>query len=253
MNLPRRTAANVLLLAGCALMGVPSSAAESPETDDAERHQVLPDPTHEQNRQTCPDQFQAKFHTSAGDFVIEVHRAWAPLGADRFYNLVANGYFDGCRFFRVVPGFVVQWGIHGDPEISAAWDQRRNPDAAIEDDPVVESNTRGRVTFATAGPRTRTTQLFINFGDNSALDDPEAVGSKFAPFGEVIEGMDAVDAIYAGYGQSPNQGRIQHSGNGYLEERFPKLDHIITATIVEPEEDGSEGKQEQAAQTQPAE
>lgn len=177
-----------------------------------------------------PDSFWARFETSAGDFVIEVHRAWAPRGADRFYDLVHSGYYDNARFFRVISGFMVQFGLHGDPKVSAEWRERRIPD-----DPVRRTNVRGMVTFATAGPGTRTTQVFINFGSNDRLD---AMG--FAPFGQVIEGMDVVDRLYAGYGEGapqgrgPNQGRIQMEGNAYLERAFPKLDYVRRATIMEP-------------------
>lgn len=177
-----------------------------------------------------PDSFRARFETSAGDFVIEVHRAWAPRGADRFYDLVRSGYYDNARFFRVISGFMVQFGLHGDPKVSSEWRERRIPD-----DPVRRTNVRGMVTFATAGPGTRTTQVFINFGNNDRLD---AMG--FAPFGQVIEGMDVVDRLYAGYGEGapqgrgPNQGRIQMEGNAYLERAFPKLDYVRRATIMEP-------------------
>jgi peptidyl-prolyl cis-trans isomerase A (cyclophilin A) len=179
--------------------------------------------------ETAPEKFQAKFDTSQGEFIIEVTRAWAPVGADRFYNLVKNGYYDNCRFFRVIKGFMVQFGIHGDPKVSAVW-----RGAQIKDDPVKESNERGYITYATAGPNTRTTQLFINFGNNSPLD-----GQGFAPFGKVAQGMDVVDSIYDGYGeaapsgQGPEQGKIHMQGNSYLEKDFPKLDYIKSATIVE--------------------
>ena len=171
----------------------------------------------------APGVYRAKFDTTAGVFVIEVTRAWAPVGADRFYNLVINGFFDNCRFFRVVPNFMVQFGINGDPAISAAWRQ-----ADLKDDPVKKSNSRGNITFATAGPNSRTTQVFINFKDNGFLD-----GQGFAPFGKVVEGMKVVDAIYSVYGESPDQGRIQLAGNAYLEKSFPKMDYIKTAVIVE--------------------
>jgi len=182
-----------------------------------------------QLNETAPEKFQAKFDTSKGEFTIEVTRAWAPKGADRFYNLVKNGYYDNCRFFRVIKGFMVQFGIHGDPKVSAGW-----RGAQIKDDPVKESNKRGYVTYAMAGPDTRTTQLFINFGDNSPLD-----GQGFSPFGKVTKGMDVVDSIYAEYGEGaprgngPDQGSIQMQGNAYLEKSFPKLDYIKSAAIVE--------------------
>ena len=175
----------------------------------------------------APAVYQAKFDTSKGTFVVEVHRDWAPRGADRFYNLVKNGFFDNARFFRVIEGFMVQFGINGDPKIAGAW---RNAD--IKDDPVKHSNERGTITFATAGPNTRTTQVFINFGDNAGLD-----GQGFAPFGKVVSGMDVVDSLYAGYGEAapkghgPNQGIVQSLGNAYLEKAFPKLDFIKKATI----------------------
>ena len=156
----------------------------------------------------APAVYQAKFDTSKGAFVIEVHRDWAPNGADRFYNLVKNGFYNDVRFFRVLDGFMAQFGINGNPNLSAVW---RN--ANIKDDPVKQSNTRGTITFATAGPNTRTTQVFINFGDNAGLD-----GQGFSPFGKVVSGMDVVDSLYGGYGEGapngagPDQGRVQSSG-----------------------------------------
>ena len=178
---------------------------------------------------TAPDTFQTRFETSKGDFVIEVHRDWSPNGADRFHSLVSGGYYDDVRFFRVIAGFMAQFGIHGDPTVSAAWRGQK-----IADDPVVASNTRGFVSYAMAGPNTRTTQIFINFGDNSRLD-----GMGFPPFGRVIEGMEVVDQLYSGYGEGapsgpgPNQGQIQYQGNEYLIQEFPGLDHVVKATIVE--------------------
>jgi peptidyl-prolyl cis-trans isomerase A (cyclophilin A) len=175
----------------------------------------------------APPVYKAKFDTSKGAFEIQVHRDWAPAGADRFYNLVKNGFFDNTRFFRVVSGFMVQFGLNGDPSVSAQWRQAR-----IRDDQVKQSNTRGMVTFATAGPNTRTTQVFINFGDNNRLD-----GMGFAPFGQVVSGMNVVDALYSGYGEGapggsgPEQGRIQQEGNAYLTKDFAKLDYIKKATI----------------------
>lgn len=177
---------------------------------------------------TAPDVFQARFETSKGTFVIEGHRDWSPHGADRFYNLVSNGYYDDVRFFRVIDGFMAQFGIHGDSTVAAAWREARIPD-----DEVLQSNTRGFVSYAMGGPGTRTTQIFINFVDNSRLD-----GMGFSPFGQVVEGMEVVDQLYSGYGEGapsgngPNQGLIQYRGNAYLNDDFPRLDHVVSATIV---------------------
>ncbi|MEZ4226142.1 MAG: peptidylprolyl isomerase [Polyangiaceae bacterium] len=180
---------------------------------------VGPDKAKEQ----APAKYKAKFTTSKGDFVLEVTRDWAPGGADRFYNLIKIGFFDDTRFFRVVPGFVVQWGIHaqGEPVMS----QWRN--ANIPDDPVKESNKAGTIVFATSGPNSRSTQVFINFEDNARLD---AMG--FAPFGKVVEGMDVVKKITAEYGQRAQQPLIQSQGNAYLNRDFPNMDYIKKATIV---------------------
>jgi len=177
----------------------------------------------------APAVYQAKFDTSKGSFVIEVHRDWAPNGADRFYNLVKNGFYNDARFFRVLEGFMAQFGVNGNPSLSAVW-----RDANIKDDPVKQSNVRGTVTFATAGPNTRTTQVFINYGDNAGLD-----GQGFSPFGKMVSGMDVVDSLYGGYGEGaphgpgPDQARLQAYGNAYLEKAYPKLDYIKTATIVQ--------------------
>ena len=176
----------------------------------------------------APATYKVKFDTSKGSFVVVVHRDWAPNGADRFYNLVKNGFYNDARFFRVISGFMVQFGINGNPQISKVW-----RDANIKDDPVKASNKRGMITFATAGPDTRTTQVFVNFGNNAGLDD-----QGFAPFGQVISGMEVVDALYAEYGEGapqgggPDQGLVQSQGNAYLKKDFPKLDYIKTATIV---------------------
>src|SRR5215831_8936082 len=179
-------------------------------------------------REQAPATFKVRFDTSKGLFVVEVTRAWAPKGADRFYNLVKNGFYDNVRFFRVISGFMVQFGINGDPGVMANWRL-----AQIQDDPVTQSNTRGMITFATAGPNTRTTQVFINYADNSRLDQ-----SGFAPFGEVSSGMDVVDQLYADYGEGapeghgPEQDRIEKEGTPYLNQGWPKLDYIKSAKIV---------------------
>jgi peptidyl-prolyl cis-trans isomerase A (cyclophilin A) len=174
-------------------------------------------------KDVAPATYNARFDTSVGVFVVQVHRDWAPKGADRFYNLVKYGYYDDSRFFRVLPKFMVQFGINGDPSVQSAW-----LNANITDDPVKESNKRGSITFATAGPGTRTTQVFINFGDNSRLD-----ADGFAPFGQVITGMEVVDKINGEYKEQPEQGRIQMQGNVYL-AKFPRLDYIRKATIEKP-------------------
>jgi peptidyl-prolyl cis-trans isomerase A (cyclophilin A) len=148
----------------------------------------------------------------------------APHGVDRFHELVNAGYFTDVAFFRVLPGFVAQFGMHGDPSVNKRWDDR-----PIPDDPVVQSNKRGTIVFATAGPNTRGNQFFINFGDNSRLD-----GQGFSPFGRVVEGMGVVDSIYAGYGESPDQSRVGAEGNAYLKREFPRLDYIKSARVVGP-------------------
>lgn len=176
----------------------------------------------------APAQFRVKFETTKGDFLVQVTRASAPLGADRFYNLAKMGYYNEVAFFRVIDGFMAQFGIHGDPKVNEKWESAR-----INDDPTRESNVRGAVTFATAGPNTRTTQLFINFGDNSQLDS-----RGFVPFGKVVEGMTIVDQLYKGYGEGaprgdgPRQDLAQSQGNSYLRAQFPKLDFIKRAALV---------------------
>ncbi len=178
-------------------------------------------------KEQAPATYKVRFDTSKGVFVVQVNRAWAPNGADRFYNLVKNGFYDNVRFFRVISGFMVQFGINGDPKLSAQWREAR-----IADDPVRQSNKRGFITYAMAGPNTRTSQVFINFGDNAALDS-----QGFAPFGQVISGMNVVDALNAEYGEGaprgrgPDQGRVQMEGNAYLAKAFPRMDFVKKATI----------------------
>jgi len=178
------------------------------------------------NEKPAPDQYKVLLQTSRGDVTIEVTRAWSPRGADRFYQLVKEGFFDGAKFFRVIRSpqpFMAQFGINGDPKVTAKW-----TNSNIQDDPVTQSNTRGMVSFATAGPNTRSTQLFINYADNSNLN---ILG--FSPIGKVSAGMEVVDQFYAEYGDDPDQPRIESEGNSYLEKEFPKLDFIKTAKIVE--------------------
>ncbi len=215
----------------CALCALPALLVLSPDVawgqEESQETSPLLDPRGEAMNEKAPDIFKTKFETTKGDLIIEVHRDWAPRGADRFYNLVRHGFYDGCRFFRVIEGFVAQIGISGDPAVGKAW---RN--ASMLDDPVVKSNKPGYLTYAkTSAPHSRTTQFFINYVDNSRLDK-----DGFAPFGKVVEGMDVAKKFYAGYGRGvpgPDQGRLQAEGNAYLERDFPELDYVKKASILE--------------------
>jgi peptidyl-prolyl cis-trans isomerase A (cyclophilin A) len=217
----------IVICAAAAASACQKSADKAPAGSGASAIPDFHNPADPAFATQAPDSFRARFATTKGDFVIAVHRAWAPLGADRFYNLVRSGYYDGVRFFRVLPGFMAQFGIHGDTAVTTAWRERR-----IQDDPVRRTNIRGLATFATAGPGTRTTQIFINYGNNDRLD---AMG--FAPFGEVVEGMEVVDKLYGEYGEGtprgrgPDQFRLNVEGEKYLARQFPKLDKINKATI----------------------
>lgn len=207
-------------------MALGGCVAEESNVSDSFDPEPIESPAADSSDDNTPQDlsvYKVKFETSTGDFTIEVHPDWAPLGAERFKELVEAGYYDDCRFFRVVKDFMVQFGLNGDPSVTSQWRSKN-----LKDDPVTQSNTRGKITFATAGPNTRTTQVFINFGNNSFLD-----GQGFAPFGEVVEGMDVVDSINNEYGESPNQGSIQQRGNEYLNAQFPKLDYVKKASIVE--------------------
>jgi peptidyl-prolyl cis-trans isomerase A (cyclophilin A) len=210
------------LLAGFALVSCSKADQTSTNNPTAAIAPGFGDPS--KLTEKAPDTFKAQFDTTKGKVTIEVTRSLAPNGADRFYNLVKSGYFTDIAFFRVIPGFMCQFGIHGDPAVSAKWRE-----ANITDDPVKVSNTRGTITFATAGPGTRTTQLFINFGNNVGLD-----GQGFSPFGKVTDGMDVVDKINGEYGENPpeTQKRLQNEGNAYLKKNFPNLDYIKSATIL---------------------
>lgn len=206
----------------------PTSAAPAPE----KANPALLDPSLATEK--APEAFRVKLETTKGDVVILVNRSWAPNGADRFYNLVKVGYYSDVAFYRVIRGFMAQCGFNSDPQISAAWSR-----AKILDDPLTQANTRGMVTFAQPGsPNARTTQFFINFGDNSYLKQHGA----FAPFGKVISGMDVMDSIYDGYGEGtprgrgPDQARVAREGGSYLRKSFPKLDYIVHATLVETPE-----------------
>lgn len=216
----KRLLALLLIAVGCdAAAPPPAPPAPAPGSD-----KPLLNPEHPEMKKQAPASYTVRFNTSRGDFVVRVTRDWAPVGADRFYNLVRHGFYDGCRFFRVVPGFMVQFGLSGDPSVSAAWKE-----ANLQDDPVKESNQRGFICYAKTGaPNSRSTQVFINYGDNSRLDK-----DKFAPFGKVIGGMEVVDEINAEYREQPRQDLIQSQGTSYLMQQFPKLDFITSATVGE--------------------
>ena len=176
----------------------------------------------------APDSFKVAFETTKGNFTVIAHRDWAPRGVDRFYHLVQLGFYDDARFFRVLSGFMAQFGMNGDPRVTAAWEP-----LTLEDDPVKQKNVRGMVSFAMGGPNTRTTQLFINYADNTNLD-----GMGFSPIAQVVDGMAVVDSLYANYGEGapdgagPDQTRIAGEGNAYLTASFPRLDFIRRARIV---------------------
>lgn len=212
-----------VLVAALALL-IPMMSATAQDKGNSEAAKNRAALLHPENlKEKAPATFKVKFETTKGEVIIDVTRAWSPLGADRFYTLVKHGFFDGNKFFRVVPNFVVQFGINGDPAITAKW-----MNANINDDKVVESNKRGYITFAkTNAPNSRSTQFFINLADNPRLDE-----MGFSPFGKVTKGMDLVDKIYSGYGEQPNQGQISMEGNKYLDQNFPKLDAIKKATLV---------------------
>ena len=200
-----------------------ASTAARPAYDRALLHPAL-------LKEKAPDEYKVQFSTTRGDFVVTVTRSWAPLGADRFYNLVKHHFYDNASFFRVLPGFMAQFGISAYPAVNKVWEP-----AVIKDDPVTQSNVRGYITFATGGPNTRTTQVFINFGDNKRLDH-----DGFAPFGLVTDGMKVVDMFYDQYGEGapsgggPDQEQIQKQGKPYLDKGWPKLDYIKTTTVIPP-------------------
>jgi peptidyl-prolyl cis-trans isomerase A (cyclophilin A) len=230
----------LFLLAGCGAGPTPSPAAPVAPAASASSGPAIapPEAAHhapadlDPSRATAqaPEIFFAAFTTTKGDFAVEVHRSWAPHGADRFYNLIKLGFYDDTRLFRAIPDFMVQFGIPGDPQIAAKWQA-----ASIPDDPPTQSNLRGFMSFAQTGmPNSRTTQIFVCFENHPQLD-----ASGFAPFAKVSRGMEVVDAFYKGYGegapsgQGPSQDRIQSEGNAYLDKEFPKLDRILSTRIVE--------------------
>jgi peptidyl-prolyl cis-trans isomerase A (cyclophilin A) len=217
----------VIRFACCATAAVAlvSSGCRSTPAAPPLRALLLPIPP-----ERAPERFRVRFETTRGEFAVEAHRAWAPLGVDRFYQLAKLGYYDGTRFFRVVDGFMVQWGISGDTAVGAVWHDR-----SIPDDPVAQTNSRGRVTFATGGPNSRSTQLFVNYRDNAFLD-----ARGFAPIGEVIDGMDVLDNLWRSYGEAPPQGRgpeqrrIRQEGEAYLAREFPQLEKVIRTSVEIP-------------------
>jgi peptidyl-prolyl cis-trans isomerase A (cyclophilin A) len=203
--------------------GTPGDKPGDPPPKAKKGTNVLLDAASPEMKKKAPDTFLARFETNRGVFVLDIERKLSPHGVDHFYNLVRNGYYDGNKFFRVVPNFIVQWGMHGDPAINKIWSA-----STIMDDPVLMSNKKGTITFAKPGaPNARSTHLFINFKDNANLDR-----QGFAAFGHVSEGMDIVMALNAEYGQQPNQGMIGDGGNAYLNKHYPNLDTILSATIV---------------------
>ena len=198
--------------------------------EEISREQILLHPELDFWKEAAPAVFKARIQTSKGDFVIEAHRDWAPIGVDRFYNLVRAGFFDDSRFYRIRAGFITQFGLPGNPQITRVWKDR-----AMPDDPVQQSNKRGFVAYAMTGPDTRTTQLYINMADNSRLD-----AGGFAPIGRVVEGMAVVDSLYSGYDEDAGggmrggkQGKILQYGNAHLDKEFPKLDRLEKAFIME--------------------
>ncbi|QDU38509.1 Peptidyl-prolyl cis-trans isomerase A precursor [Maioricimonas rarisocia] len=219
-----------LLLASCPLMGLVFLMAGCSSQIDSAADNAPAVPTALAGESSSDaDTYKVLFETSEGDFIVEVHPEWAPIGAAHFRKLVEADFYDDTRFFRVIDGFMAQVGMNGDPAVHAEWSEQ-----TIKDEPSRQSNTRGFVTFARTGlPDSRSTQFFINYGDNSFLDN-----QGFAPFGKVVEGMDVVDSLYSGYGEGaprgngPSQGLIAESGNKYLNAQFPELDYIIEARVL---------------------
>lgn len=235
-----------ILLFGCPSGDSPKTDQEKPSTPaaDSRGQNPEPEPAGDEGvaavppdsplrnpalaKETAPATYRVKFETTKGEFIVNVTRDWAPGGADRFYNLVKIGFYDDVAFFRAIKGFMAQFGIHGDPSITRVWQK-----ATFPDDPVTSSNTEGKVSFATRGANSRTTQVFINYGDNNGLD-----GMGFAPFGEVVEGMDVVNSLHTGYGEGqpggvgPAQNKINQEGNAYLRKSFPELDWTKKVSIV---------------------
>jgi len=216
----------LIAILACGIAVAQTKTGADKKTDAAKKAPAAPNLLNPSSmRARAPETYKVKFTTTKGDVIIQVHRGWAPLGADRFYNLVKHHFYDNAAFFRVVPEFVVQFGISANPAVSAAWKH-----SDIQDDPVTQTNKRGAIVFATAGPNTRTTQVFINLKDNGRLDE-----MGFAPFGVVDgKGMNVVEMMYEGYGDSagPDQNQLEKQGNPYLKKGWPKLDYIKSATLI---------------------
>ncbi|MDE3052856.1 MAG: peptidylprolyl isomerase [Gemmatimonadota bacterium] len=210
----RRIAPLLLFVASTAVLGACS------------RRSPLLEPTPEELQTPGPDSFRVALQTTRGPVLVVAHRDWSPYAADRFYFLVTHGYYDDAYFFRVVKGYVAQWGISGNPAVNLAWRHRD-----LLDEPVMRSNLRGTIAFARAGPQTRGVQLYVNYANNTKLDTLNGFG--FPPFAQVIQGMDALDSLYSGYGNAPSQDSIERDGNAYLKRKFPRLDHILTARVTE--------------------
>ena len=229
LSVPRRTVVRAVVAIAMPVLGAACQSDSGGRGGAATASAALTKPDKNAIATPAPDSFKVAVETSKGNFTIVAHRDWAPNGVDRFYHLVQLGFFDDARFFRVLSGFMAQFGMNGDPRVTAAWEP-----LTLQDDPVKQKNTRGMVTFAAGGsPNTRSTQLFVNYGDNTNLD---AMG--FAPIGQVVDGMAVVDSLYSSYGEGapdgagPSQDRIASNGNAYLTQNFPKLDYIKTARIV---------------------
>lgn len=212
--------AALVLLSSSGLAGCSGGSKQSSQTNSSNANVVAAKASSAPNA-PAPATYNVLFDTTAGPITVKVDRKLAPKGAQRLYDLVNSGYYDGARFYRVVPGFVVQWGYAADPSVSAKWNVK------IPDDPVKASNTRGMVSFASAGPNSRTTHLFINLGNNKRLDS-----FGFAPIGHVTSGMDNVGRIYSGYGETIDQGQIEAQGNAFLAQQYPRLDYIKSARVV---------------------
>ena len=220
----------VILASGCVAQGTATKTSAAPQgAATAQYHPAMLDPT--QANEKAPEKFQVQFETTKGDFVIEVNREWAPNGADRFYNMVRIGYFKDIAIFRAIKGFMFQFGIHGDPAVSSKWS-----DASIKDDPSVNiSNQKGYITFAqTQAANSRSTQMFLNLGNNASLDASRNGSTPFVPFGKIISGMDVLEKIYSDYGENSRevQGKFKQEGNAFIKKKYPNIDYVKSVKLV---------------------